>query len=119
MSGADMNRDEVSINSADVVVRPDRGPIPAYVLSTSCGPGQLTLANCDQAVAHALAFARHQHVRAWFSNGADEFVLLGTFRTEVEEASSIDDISAPTRDLQPAGVPHARPSRTEQQHPQH
>jgi hypothetical protein len=43
----------------------------------------------EEAVSHAVAYAKHQRVRAWFTKGHDEFVLLGTFREEpVEPARS-------------------------------
>jgi hypothetical protein len=67
----------------DVVVRQKRGnPGTLYLLGTPSTPDQFTLRTRDEAVSQALAFARRQQVRAWFANGDDEFVLLGTFRKE-------------------------------------
>jgi hypothetical protein len=36
----------------------------------------------DEAVERALAYAKQQGVGAWFAEGDDEFLLLGTFREE-------------------------------------
>ena len=72
----------------DVVVRQKSGnPGVIFVLGTPPAPDQLTLRTRDEAVAQALAFAKRQHVRAWFTNGGNELVLLGTFRkTDIESA---------------------------------
>jgi hypothetical protein len=71
----------------DVVVRQKRGNSTA-VLGTLSTPAQFQIRTRDKAVGQALAFAKHQHVRAWFAND-DDFVLLGTFRQEqVEPARS-------------------------------
>jgi hypothetical protein len=45
-------------------------------------PEQFTLRTRDEAVAQVLAFAKRHRVCAWFTNGGDEFLLLGTFRKE-------------------------------------
>jgi hypothetical protein len=67
----------------DVVVRQKRGnPSTVYLLGTPSAPDQFTLRTRDEAVSQALAFAKRQQVRAWFANGDDEFVLLGTFRKD-------------------------------------
>ena len=67
----------------DVVVRQKRGnPSTVYLLGTPSAPDQFTLRTRDEAVSQALAFAKRQQVQAWFANGDDEFVLLGTFRTD-------------------------------------
>jgi hypothetical protein len=49
---------------------------------TPSAPEQFILRTRDEAVSHALAFAKRHHVRAWFANEDDEFVLLGTFRKD-------------------------------------
>jgi hypothetical protein len=65
----------------DVVVRQKRGnPSTVYVLHTTSAPDQLLYRTFDEAVAQVLAFAKHAHVAAWFTNDEDDFVLLGTFR---------------------------------------
>ena len=70
-------------NQDDVVVRQKGGnPGVIFVLGTPPAPEQFTLRTRDEAVARALAFAKRQHVCAWFANGGDELVLLGTFRKE-------------------------------------
>jgi hypothetical protein len=76
--------------NGDVVVRQKRGdPSTVYLLGTPSTPDQFTLRTRDEAVSQALAFAKRQQVRAWFANGTDEFVLLGTFRKDnVEPARS-------------------------------
>lgn len=67
----------------DIVVRQKRGnPSPVYVLGTSSAPVQFQVRTRDEAVSQALAFAKRQHVRAWFAND-DDFVLLGTFHDDV------------------------------------
>ena len=72
--------------AGDVVVRQkDGNPSPVYLLGTSATPDQFILRTPEEAVSQALAFAKLQHVRAWFANGEAEFVLLGTFRNESGE----------------------------------
>lgn len=44
--------------------------------------GQFIVRTRDEAVSQAVEFAKRQRVRAWFANGDDTFVLLGTFRPE-------------------------------------
>ena len=67
----------------DVVIRQKHGnPSTVYLLGTPAGPDQFILRTRDEAVSQALAYAKHQHVRAWFTSGDDTFVLLGTFREE-------------------------------------
>ena len=73
----------------DVVIRQKRGnPPTVYVLGTPLAPDQFILRTREEAVAHALAYAKHQGVRAWFANADDTLVLLGTFRPEEEPAGS-------------------------------
>ena len=52
------------------------------MLGTPSTPDQFILRTKDEAVSQALAYAKRQHVRAWFAKGDDDFVLLGTFREE-------------------------------------
>ena len=67
----------------DVVIRQrDGNPSVVFVLGTPSTPDQFTLRTRDEAVSQALAYARRQHVRAWFAKGDDDFVLLGTFREQ-------------------------------------
>ena len=67
----------------DVVIRQrDGNPSIVFVLGTPSTPDQFILRTRDEAVSHALAYAKRQHVRAWFAKGDDDFVLLGTFREE-------------------------------------
>ena len=72
-------------DNTDVVVRQKRGN-PTAVLSTTSAPAQFKFPTRDKAVALALAFAKRQHVRAWFAND-DDFVLLGTFRKDTVESA--------------------------------
>jgi hypothetical protein len=73
----------------DIVVRQKSGKPSVYVLGIPSAPAQFQVRTRDEAVAQALAFAKRQQVRAWFTKGDDEFVLLGTFREEqVESARS-------------------------------
>jgi hypothetical protein len=72
----------------DVVVRRKRGnPGAIFVLGTPPAPDQFTLRTRDEAAAQALAFAKPQRVGAWFTNGGDELVLLGTFRQQTGESA--------------------------------
>lgn len=65
----------------DVIIRQKRGnPSTVYLLGTSSTPDQFMLRTRDDAVSQALAYARRQHVRAWFAKGGEDFMLLGTFR---------------------------------------
>jgi hypothetical protein len=67
----------------DVVVRKKAGDSGvSFVLGTRAAPEQLTWRTHDEAVAHALAFAKRHRIGAWFVSGGDELVLLGTFRQE-------------------------------------
>jgi hypothetical protein len=67
----------------DVVVRQRRGnPRVDYVLGTLATPDQFSVSTREQAVARAVAFATKERVRAWFDNGDNTFVLLGTFRDD-------------------------------------
>jgi hypothetical protein len=73
----------VSPDSDDVVVRQKHGnPSVVYLLGTPSAPDQFIVRTRDEAVSQAVAFAKRQRVRAWFTNGDDKFVLLGTFRTK-------------------------------------
>jgi hypothetical protein len=74
----------------DVVIWQKHGNLSTvFLLGTPAAPDQFILRTRDEAVSKALAYAKHQHVRAWFANGNDTFVLLGTFREEhVESARS-------------------------------
>lgn len=65
----------------DVIVSERRGnPRVVYLLGTPATPDQFSLRLRDEAVSHAVAYARSQRVRAWFDNGDGTFRLLGTFR---------------------------------------
>ena len=67
----------------DVVIRQRHGnPSIVFVLGTPSTPDQFILRTRDEAVSQALAYAKRQHVRAWFAKGDDDFVLLGTFQEE-------------------------------------
>ena len=67
----------------DVVIGTrDGNPSLVFVLGTPTTPDQFILRTRDEAVSQALAYAKRQHVRAWFAKGDDDFLLLGTFREE-------------------------------------
>ena len=71
---------------ADVLVRQKPGnATPAYLVGTYSAPDQFIVPTRDEAVSQALAFAKRQHVHAWFASSDDEFMLLGTFRQEIVE----------------------------------
>lgn len=70
-------------DQADAIVRQRRGnPHVVYLLGTPATPDQVSLATREEAVTHAIAFARRQRVRAWFDNGDNTFLLLGTFKED-------------------------------------
>jgi hypothetical protein len=65
----------------DVIIRQKLGnPSTIYLLGTPSAPDQFILRTRDEAVSKAVAYAKHQKVRAWFAKGDEDFVLLGTFR---------------------------------------
>jgi hypothetical protein len=67
----------------DVVIRQRRGnPHTIYLLGTPTTPDQFSLSTREEAVTQSVAFARQQRVRAWFDNGDNTFLLLGTFRED-------------------------------------
>ena len=67
----------------DVVIRQRHSnPSTVFLLGTPSAPDQFIVPTRDEAVSQALAYAKRQHVRAWFAKGDDDFVLLGTFREE-------------------------------------
>jgi hypothetical protein len=80
-----------SPDSDDVIVRVKRrNPSTVFVLGTPTTPDQFIVRSREEAVSQAVAYARRQRVRAWFS-GDDGFVLLGTFRSEKEEVKRPTD----------------------------
>jgi Sigma-54 interaction domain len=66
----------------DVVVREERreGTL-VYVLHTAPGADQVLVRTRDKAVAHALAFAKRQHVRAWLTAEECDVAVLEDFRS--------------------------------------
>ena len=76
-------------NKDDVVIRQKHGnPSTVFLLGTPAAPDQFILRSRDEAVSQALAYAKRQHVHAWFANGDDDFVLLGTFGTSESTKAS-------------------------------
>ena len=74
----------------DVVVQQKPGnPSAVYVLGTHSAPAQFQVRTREEAVSQALAFAKRQHVRAWFAND-DDVVLLGTFRENEHQRGTRD-----------------------------
>ena len=72
----------------DVVIHSKHGDLSTvYLLGTPTAPDQFILQTRDEAVSQAVAYAKHQHVRAWFARGEEDFVLLGTFREEQEQSA--------------------------------
>jgi hypothetical protein len=67
--------------NGDVVVRSEtRDGRNVYVLRTAPGPGQCLLRSRDEAIAQAAAYAEHQGVRVWLTNGGSDFTLVKNFR---------------------------------------
>jgi len=76
-------------NKDDVVIRQKHGnPSTVFLLGTPAAPDQFIVRSRDEAVSQALAYAKRQHVRAWFAKGDDDFVLLGTFGTSESSKAS-------------------------------
>ena len=68
--------------AGDIVVRQEtRQQRCIYILRIDPGEDQLCFWTRDEAVAQAVAFAKRQHARAWFSD-RDHVVLLGSFRPD-------------------------------------
>ncbi len=80
----------------DVIASGADRAAPGYLLGTMSAPEQLMLRTRDEAVSHALEYARHQHVCAWYLNVDGSFVLLATFREEPQPsiAASTGKIAA-------------------------
>ena len=67
----------------DVIIRRSTATRPPSICwAHSLAPDQFIVRTRDEAVSQALAYAKRQHVRAWFANGDEDFVLLGTFRED-------------------------------------
>lgn len=82
----------------DVVIRQQHGNLSTvYLLGTPAAPDQFILRTRDTAVLQAVAYARHQHVRAWFAKDDETFVLLGTFREDDEEPARSPDAMSDNR----------------------
>jgi len=61
----------------DVVIQKTSGhPSVFYVLGTFASPGQFSFHDRDEAIRHAVGYARRAHVGAWMLNG-NEHVPLG------------------------------------------
>ena len=73
----------------DVVVRQRRSnPHFVYLLGTASAADQFLVHTYDEGVKQACGFAQRRRVRAWFDEGDDTFVLLGTFRNEESARTS-------------------------------
>jgi hypothetical protein len=59
----------------DVVVR--LHATQGYVLGRPDAPPQFTLTRRAEAVSRAVAFAKHQRVRAWFLDASGDLIVLG------------------------------------------
>jgi hypothetical protein len=82
----------------DVVIREEHGnPSSVYLLGTSASPDQFILRTRDRAVSQAVAYAKRQHVRAWFTKDDETFVLLGTFREDDEEPVRLSEAMSDNR----------------------
>jgi hypothetical protein len=68
----------------DVVIQKTSGhPSVFYVLGTLASPGQFSFHDRDEAIRHAVGYARYAHVGAWMLNG-DEHVVVGPLRQDRE-----------------------------------
>jgi hypothetical protein len=65
----------------DIVVRDEiRGHTQAYVLHITPGPALYKFQRREEGIAHALALADRDRVRAWLTDDGYTFVLLEDFR---------------------------------------
>jgi hypothetical protein len=115
----------ITPEDGDVVIEQEqRDGQQVYVLRTFPGRDQYLLRSRQEAVAKAVAFAKRQHVRAWFSDSRDSFTLVESSRpserarpfdaarqdTEVNHdhsGSSLESVGG-TRDRRPQRYPPAR-----------
>ena len=75
----------VQPSPCDVVIQKKSGnPSTFYLLGTLASPAQCSFHDRDEAVRHAVGYARHAHVRAWLLNGDAHVVMLGTLRQDRE-----------------------------------
>jgi len=87
----------------DIVVREERreGTL-VYVLRALPGVDQSLVRTHARAIAAAIGFAKHAHVRAWLTDGEYDFLLLGDFRAAAPPALS-------AREGLPAGAKAGQP----------
>lgn len=65
----------------DVVIRREqREGMVVYVQHTAPGADQYLLHSREEAVAHAVTFAKRERVRVWTTDEGADFVLLEDFR---------------------------------------
>jgi hypothetical protein len=65
----------------DIVVREEhREGTLVYVLHTAPGADQFVLHAREDAIAQAVACAKREHVRAWWTDEGYDFLLLEDFR---------------------------------------
>jgi hypothetical protein len=70
-----------TVEDGDVVIRrKTQDGRQVYVLHTAPGPDQYFVRSREEALTQAVTVAKHRYVRAWLTDGDDDFVLLEDFR---------------------------------------
>lgn len=64
----------------DIVIREDMRGGRVFVLHAAPGPEQVVLQSRDAAITQAVAVAKRERVRVWFTDGDHDFRLLENFR---------------------------------------
>jgi hypothetical protein len=89
-----------SLEVGDVVVVPEvRASHLVYVVHAEGGSDQIAYGTRAKAPEHAIAYARHQRISAWYGDRPElGFVLLGCFhgRTEARDGSATNEPSKAT-----------------------
>ena len=72
----------IAPEEGDVIVREDVGEDGRvrFILHAALGADQYVIHGRDEAIAKAVAFARHGHVRVWLTDSSHECSLLEDFR---------------------------------------
>lgn len=100
-----------TLEVGDVIVVPEvRASHLVYVVHAEGGSDQITYESRVEATKHAIAYARHQRVSAWYGERPElGFVLLGCFRgrTGAREGSATNEPKQ--GDCEPATGRRTRP----------
>lgn len=97
----------ITPEDGDVVIQQEqRDGQQVYVLRTVPGRDQYLLHSRQEAVARAVAYAKRQCVRAWFSDGRDSFTLVGS--SSPSKGAKPPDAARQDTERRPQRYPPAR-----------